>query len=179
MKPTKYFVTSGVGIHEDKLISFEYALRQADIAEFNLVAVSSILPPNCRRVSIGEGKGELFLGQIIHCVLSRNETEESGRVLSAAVGIAIPEDLSQYGYIAELHMFGKSESESKEWVEDRAAELLASTLGLSLDWDKAWNPKTDEITIKDRKVNTESVCACAKGVNGKWVSVVAAVVFII
>ena len=178
MKPKNYFMTSGVGVHKDKLISFEYALRKAGIAEHNLVGVSSILPPNCKKVSIEEGKSKLTPGQVIFCVLSRNETDEAERVLCAAVGVATPEDTGQYGYIAELHMFGKNETESKDWVEDRAAELLASTLGIEIDWQKAWDPKTDTYTIKDRKVDTESVCACSKGVNDSWVSVVAAVVFI-
>lgn len=178
MKPKNYFMTYGIGMHKDKLISFEYALRKAGIAEYNLVGVSSILPPNCKKISIEEGKARLTPGQIIFCVLSRNETDESERVLCAAVGVATPEDANQYGYIAELHMFGKSEAESKDWVEDRAAELLASTLGIEMDWQKAWDEKTDTYTIKDRKVDTESLCAYAKGVNGSWVSVVAAVVFV-
>jgi arginine decarboxylase len=176
--PKNYFITYGIGIHKDKLISFEFALRKAGIAEYNLVGVSSILPPMCKKISIEDGKAKLSPGQIIHCVLSRNETDEAERVLCAAVGVATPEDNSQYGYIAELHMFGKTEIESKDWVEDRAAELLASTLGIEIDWQKAWDEKTDTYTIKDRKVDTESVCAYAKGVEGSWVSVVAAIVFI-
>lgn len=178
MKPNKYFMTLGVGEHEDKLISFEFALRKAGIAEYNLVGVSSILPPNSQKLSIEDGRTQLTPGQVIFCVLSRNETDESERVICAAVGVATPEDPSQYGYIAELHMFGKNEKDSRDWVEDRAAELLASTLGIEVDWQKSWDPKTDTYTIKDRKVDTSSLCACSKGVNGKWVSVVAAVVFV-
>jgi len=171
-------MTSGIGIHEDKLISFEFALRKAGIAEYNLSAVSSILPTNCIKISKEEGKSRLFSGQVVFCVLSRNETDEAGRLVSAAVGVATPEDIGQYGYIAELHKFGKSEEESKDWVEDRAAELLASTLGIEIDWQKAWDAVTDTYTIKDRKVDVTSECVCSKGVNGKWVSVIAAVVFI-
>ena len=44
MTPTKAFVTKGVGKHKEKLSSFELALRNARIAEFNLVKVSSIFP---------------------------------------------------------------------------------------------------------------------------------------
>ena len=38
------FLTKGVGRHREKLTSFELALRDARIAEFNLVRVSSIFP---------------------------------------------------------------------------------------------------------------------------------------
>jgi len=36
--------TKGVGKHKEKLTSFEMALRDAKIAAFNLVSVSSIFP---------------------------------------------------------------------------------------------------------------------------------------
>ena len=42
------FLTKGVGRHSEKLTSFELALRDARIAEYNLVRVSSIFPPGCR-----------------------------------------------------------------------------------------------------------------------------------
>jgi len=43
--PKKYFLTKGVGTDRHKLNSFELALRNAKIAPYNLVRVSSILPP--------------------------------------------------------------------------------------------------------------------------------------
>ncbi|MEK7098199.1 MAG: pyruvoyl-dependent arginine decarboxylase, partial [Patescibacteria group bacterium] len=48
MVPTKVFFTKGVGVHKDKLASFELALREAGIEKYNLVYVSSILPPHCK-----------------------------------------------------------------------------------------------------------------------------------
>ena len=49
--PRKLFLTKGVGRHKEKLSSFELALRSAGIAEYNLVKVSSIVPPNCQLIS--------------------------------------------------------------------------------------------------------------------------------
>jgi len=40
--PSKIFLTKGVGRHREKLVSFEMALRDAKIASFNLVRISSI-----------------------------------------------------------------------------------------------------------------------------------------
>ena len=48
--PTKAFLTKGVGRHKEKLTSFEMALRDAHLANFNLVRVSSIFPPQCELV---------------------------------------------------------------------------------------------------------------------------------
>src|SRR2546425_7149448 len=45
--PTKAFLTKGVGRHKEKLTSFEMSLRDAHLANFNLVRVSSIFPPHC------------------------------------------------------------------------------------------------------------------------------------
>ncbi len=47
MIPTKMFFVKGVGIHKERLASFELALRDAGIEKFNLVHVSSIFPPGC------------------------------------------------------------------------------------------------------------------------------------
>lgn len=43
--PKIVFFTKGVGVHKEKLRSFELALREAGIAQYNIVSVSSILPP--------------------------------------------------------------------------------------------------------------------------------------
>ena len=45
--PKQLFFTKGVGTHREKLSSFELALRDARIACYNLVRVSSIFPPKC------------------------------------------------------------------------------------------------------------------------------------
>ena len=51
MVPREAFFTRGVGRHKERLQSFEWAHRQAGIAQYNLVRVSSIYPPNCRIIS--------------------------------------------------------------------------------------------------------------------------------
>ena len=55
MIPQKIFFTKGVGVHKDKIASFELALRNAGIEKCNLVYVSSILPPNVKIISKEEG----------------------------------------------------------------------------------------------------------------------------
>ena len=41
----KLFLTKGIGVADDKLTSFEFALRDAGIAGTNIVLISSIFPP--------------------------------------------------------------------------------------------------------------------------------------
>ena len=50
------FLTKGKGTHTDYLTSFELALRDAEIADLNLVSVPSIKPAQCKIVSSQEGK---------------------------------------------------------------------------------------------------------------------------
>ena len=49
------FLTKGIGVHEDKLTSFEYALRDAGIAGTNIVLISSIFPPKAKLIPRKDG----------------------------------------------------------------------------------------------------------------------------
>ncbi|MBP5475768.1 MAG: pyruvoyl-dependent arginine decarboxylase, partial [Methanomicrobium sp.] len=76
--PKKVFFTSGSGAQKDRLTSFEMALIKASIHCYNLVEVSSILPPKCRIVSRQEGLSELMPGSIVFTVISRLSSNEPG-----------------------------------------------------------------------------------------------------
>ena len=65
MVPRQIFLTKGVGRHKEKLPSFEMALRKANIARYNLVQVSSILPPGCKIVTRRKGLSFLQPGKIV------------------------------------------------------------------------------------------------------------------
>lgn len=139
--PKKMFFTKGVGYHKEYLQSFEMALRDAGIAEYNLVTVSSIFPPNCKRVSKDEGKKMLNPGQVVFCVMARNSTSEPNRLIAASIGLAQPADANNYGYLSEHHPFGETEQKCGEYAEDLAATMLASTLGLEFDSNAAWDER--------------------------------------
>jgi arginine decarboxylase len=93
MTPKMMFFTKGVGVHKDKLSSFEVALGNAGIAKCNLVYVSSIFPPKCKIITRSAGEKLLRPGQITYCVMARNETNEPNRLVSAAIGFAMPKEL--------------------------------------------------------------------------------------
>ena len=130
MVPTHMFLTRGVGVHREKLASFEQALRSAGIEYCNLVTVSSILPPNCRIIPRKRGEQLLHPGEITFCVMARSETNERNRLVSASVGVAIPTDRRTYGYLSEHHAHGETDEESGDYTEDLAAQMLATTLGI-------------------------------------------------
>ncbi len=177
--PRKVFLTKGVGTHREKLSSFELALRDAGIARFNLVSVSSILPPGCKIIPSKRGVNELVAGQIVHCVMAKNETNEPHRLLAASVGIAIPGSQEQYGYIAEHHAFGQTEREAGEYAEDLAAQMLATTLGVPFDPDTDYNARKEQYRIGGQIVrSTENTQSAVGSKHGWWTTVVATAVFV-
>ncbi|MCX8158820.1 MAG: arginine decarboxylase, pyruvoyl-dependent [Candidatus Pacearchaeota archaeon] len=177
--PSKIFFTKGVGVHKDKLASFELALRNAGIEKCNLVYVSSILPPNCKIISKEEGLTLLKPGQIVFCVMARNETNEPNRLISSAIGVAIPKNSnSQYGYLSEHHAFGQKGEIAGEYAEDLAATMLASTLGIEFDPNKAWEEREQIYKASGHIFKTMHICQSAEGnKDGLWTTTIAAAVF--
>ena len=179
MVPKKVFFTKGVGRHKHELQSFELALRDAGIEKCNLVNVSSIVPPNCKIITRTRGTSLLKPGQITYCVMSRNSTNEPNRLLGASIGIATPKDRKSYGYVSEHHSFGELNKIIADHAEDLAATMLAMTLGLAFDPDKAWDERKQEYKMSGRFVRTQSVAQTAKGEkNGLWTTVIAVAVFL-
>ena len=179
MVPKKIFFTKGVGKHRHALQSFELALRNAGIEKYNIVNVSSIVPPNCKIITREKGIKELKPGSITHCVMSRNKTNEPNRLIAAAIGVAVPKNRDNYGYISEHHSYGETAHKAGDYAEDLAASMLATTLGLDFDPDKAWDERKQEYKMSGRFVRTQSVVQTAQGEKtGLWTTVIAAAVFL-
>jgi len=139
--PARVFLTKGVGKHKYQLKSFEEALRQAGVAQQNLVQVSSILPPKCKIITCENGLKSLVPGQITYCVMARSDTNEYGRLIASSIGIAVPKDRNNWGYISEVHGHGMNQQEAADMSEDLAADMLGTTLGLEVDPNQAWFEK--------------------------------------
>ncbi|RME19712.1 MAG: arginine decarboxylase, pyruvoyl-dependent [Deltaproteobacteria bacterium] len=175
--PTKVFFTKGIGVHREKLASFELALRKAGIEKFNLVNVSSIMPPGVKILSRDRALKELHPGQILHCVIARAQSNEPNRLMSASIGVAIPADKAMYGYISEHHAFGQTEKVAGEYAEDLAASMLASTLGIPFDPDQAYDERRDLFLMSRKIVRTRSITQSARAdKRGWWTTVLAAAV---
>lgn len=174
------FFTKGVGKHNKNLQSFEEALRDAGIAGYNLVRVSSIYPARCKIVSRQKGLEMLTPGQIVFCVLAESRTNEPNRLSCSGIGLAVPADKEQYGYISEHHGFGMTQRVCADYVEDMAATMLATTLGIDLDPDTAYNERKEIYQTQGLVVHTRAVVQTMEGdKNGLWTTTVAAAVLIV
>ena len=178
--PKKIFLTKGVGFHKEKLASFELALREAGIAPLNLITVSSILPPNCKFIDKSEGVKLLKPGQVVPVVLAKSESNISSTLVSSGVGVAVPRDKEHYGYLSEHHCTGMDDIKMEEYVEDLAAEMLATTYGVKFDPDASWDEKRELWSIDNRIVKTRSeVQTSIVSDEGLWTTTIAAAVLIL
>jgi arginine decarboxylase len=66
----------------------------------------------------------------------------------------------------------------RDYVEDLAATMLASTLGIEFNPDAAWDERKRVYELSDLIVDSLSITASAEGgANGDWTCAVAAAVF--
>ena len=177
--PKYIFFTKGIGRHKEELGSFEMALRDAGIEKYNLVTVSSIFPPNCKIIPRDKGLQLLPPGQVVFCVMYQNRSNEPNRLMAASVGLAVPADSNQYGYLSEHKSFGETEEKAGEYAEDLAASMLATTLGLEFDPNAAWDEREHIYKSSGKIIKTTNLTQSAIGhKDGLWTTVLAAAVFI-
>jgi len=176
--PTEVFLSKGVGRHKYQLKSFEAALRQAGVAQQNLVQVSSILPPKCKIISRENGLRKLIPGEICYCVIARADTNEHGRLVASSIGIAIPKDNNKWGYLSEVHGHGMNSQQAGDMAEDLAAGMLGTTLGLEFDPDKAWSEKEQAYKSSGLFIKTTNITQTAKGQEWLWTTTVAIAMFL-
>jgi arginine decarboxylase len=168
--PKKIFFTKGVGRDSTQLGAFEQALRDAGIEKFNLVRVSSIIPPNCKIITKEEGLKHLKAGSIVFLVLSRIESNEPNRLITASIGAAIPKNKKNYGYLSEYEAFGENAEIAGREAEEIAAKMFATAHGIKFDK----NSGIDRKIATTRNITQSAVV----GKDGKWTCAIAAAVFV-
>lgn len=178
MIPKYFFLTKGVGIHGRRLLSFEFALRNAGIQQFNLVNVSSIIPPGCEHISKEQGLKMLKTGEITFAVLVKNSTNRPKEPIAASIGVAISPDKDSHGYLSEYHSCGQTAEMVGDCAEELAATMIATNMGIQLDPEKSWREKKRLLENKGL-TNITNVKQYAIGdKEGAWTTVVAAAVFV-
>jgi arginine decarboxylase len=118
--PNNYLLVSGVGVDTSQLVSFDKALFSAGVVNYNLVKVSSILPPNCLPVNIITAKE----GSIIFAAYSAR-SQEKHCIISSAIGVGIPKDPSNVGVIME---YSCDDSDKKKKKKVRSMVIDSMTL---------------------------------------------------
>jgi arginine decarboxylase len=82
----KIYLTTGVGFGKTPISAFDSALRDAGVDNFNLLTLSSVVPPGAEVVFekyVPEGDQ---WGNKLYCVMAEIRTRESGQFIGAALG---------------------------------------------------------------------------------------------
>jgi arginine decarboxylase len=120
MIPKEFFVTSGRATSPiSKLNAFDLALKNAGIAQCNLVSVSSVLPPGCKEIKLKQ----MPIGSITHAVVARMNAEGEATI-GAGIAWAWEKD-KKYGIVAEAHEYMDQEALEKtlEWKIREMAKI--------------------------------------------------------
>lgn len=117
MIPKRFFVTSGKATSPiSELNAFDLALKEAGIAQCNLVYVSSVLPPNCEEVELEP----IPIGAITYVVMSKMNSP-GGEKISAGTAWSFGKG-NGYGIVAEAH--GHTDERAlKRTLESRIREM--------------------------------------------------------
>jgi arginine decarboxylase len=95
------------------------------------------------------------------------------------VGLAVPASGEQYGYISEHHGHGMTGLKLSDLVEDMAATMLATTLGIEFDPETAYDERKEIYHMSGKIVHTRACVQTAEGdKTGLWTTVAAAAVFL-
>jgi arginine decarboxylase len=118
-------VRTGSGTARTPLAAFDAALLSAGVANFNLVTLSSVIPPHSR-VRVVEGTtltgGH---GDRLYCVLSASYAERPGEIARAGLGWIT--DATTGGLFVEHH--GGSEESLGEQIDLSLADMAANRGG--------------------------------------------------
>jgi arginine decarboxylase len=85
----KYFsLVAGKAEGNTKLTAFDNALLSANVGDYNIVKVSSIIPPGC--VFMSDYKIEP--GSIVYCAYAFIICNLPGEIISSAIAVGVPND---------------------------------------------------------------------------------------
>ena len=93
----KWRISSGIGSSAEGLPSFDKALIDAGVGNYNLVRLSSILPAYCDKVDdIDTPEGSL-----LPTAYSTITSDTVGDIIISTIGVGLPKDKSKVGVIME------------------------------------------------------------------------------
>jgi arginine decarboxylase len=82
----KIYLTTGVGYGKTPLSAFDGALADAGVMNFNLIVLSSVIPPATEVVHEKMPVNESEWGNKLYCVKAEMRSRQSGRFIGAALG---------------------------------------------------------------------------------------------
>ncbi len=127
--PNIYSIKAAEAEGFSELNAFDVALLKSGVGNTNLVKMSSILPPNCRK----KESIELPLGSLVPVAYASLTSSKKGQRIAAAVAIGIPKDRSKNGLIMEFEDYNITKEQAEAHVR-KMAEWGMKYRGYEIDY---------------------------------------------
>lgn len=130
-------ITSGKGEGNTKLSAFDNALFDAGIANFNLIKLSSVIPPKSKlKVKQYDNNGSEGYGDKLYLVLAEKRETEKGREAWAGIGwvqakdgrgLFVEHDGSQQGEV--IRLINETLSDMVKYRKDKFGDIHYQVIG--------------------------------------------------
>lgn len=147
-----YCVSSGVGVSNKRLPSFDKSLLAAGVGNYNLVKLSSILPARCVEKTTEDLHFDLREGSILPVAYATITSDKFGEMIASAVAIGIPKDKNKVGVIMEFSAVGMNKDDAWAVVRSMVDEAFEER-GWELDYYKGASVEAT-VSFPDTQVTT-------------------------
>ncbi len=162
--PTRVFFVSGTGVHKEERVATQHAMREAGVADMNLVKVSSVIAPGCTIIPAEEGRALLKPGAMAFAVIATAQTAEPHQRIAVALAWAKPDKDGCPGYIAELEedmARGMTADKATDEAGEDVVQIMAEKLRATVDAEKVWakRGRAGRVRIGSTDVHVGSIAA--------------------
>ncbi len=140
--PTMYFATTGTGQSDDGIppdpyetFSYDLALKEAGIENFNVVYYTSVLPKESYEVPIEQVKGSFHHGAVLESIMAKAGGKKGDTVATGVGRVWFDDGKGNIlgGFAAEYEYVYKKTKVSRKQAEKDAVTQLTKSLNHELD----------------------------------------------
>lgn len=151
----RYCLSSGVGKSTKRLPSFDKALYYANVGNYNLVRLSSILPAKCKKVSVRNIQKYIKEGSLLPVAYSTISSDVIGDTLFSGIMVGIPVDKNKVGVIMEYSALNISVEKGLKTLTEMVKEAFEIR-----GWELDYTESTHSTEKVDKKSGTVTTFAC-------------------
>lgn len=159
-------VIKGAGEGTTPLSAFDSALKDAGVYNYNLITLSSVIPPKTtveKKMSYKTPEGEW--GHKLYCVMAEERSERTGKFIAAGVGWYQLED--GRGLFVEHHITGDTKEVAESVIMTRIKNSLQDLCRFrDIKWDDS--SMNFEISVAEVKAQPASVLVIAVYKSEGW-----------
>lgn len=148
-------ISKGKGSSINGLPSFDKALLEAGVGNYNLVRLSSILPAKCHWVDVKDIASHIKEGSLLPTAYSTITSDVKGEKIVSTIGVGLPVDIEKVGVIMEYSTKNVSLEEAIETLKSMIREAF-EVRGWELD-DMIYTGISD-VVEKDGEKHTTFCC---------------------